>query len=281
MASLAPLTLTTLRRPTISFQVLVTPVFLRSDRMQADLLRHLFSQYEKEQRPTTEGHTRVNVSIQTDLLDLDTLNRDFTLYGKLIATWRDPRLTWDARWEIPELAVPVSGLWPDLSTQMWRPVLRPRRAKEYLVDDTTLLVTQDGVVTMEQAFQLRAFCAFDYSDFPSDSQTCTFNVTAVTQYVSLYPGQQRAGRDFDQPSDFVALTWWLEADEPFTSSQREWPEYISLRFTLVRDVSAFLYPIIIPCCLISLVSVLMFVMHEMCVKDITLATHAAQGDTSF
>ena len=243
-------------------QVLVTPVFLRSDRMQADLLRELFAQYEQEQRPVTDGFTPVNVSIEVHLLDIDSLNRDFTLRGSLRAVWYDPRLTWDTRWEIPELVIPVTGEWPDLRMQIWRPLLRPRRAKNYEVDETIISVTSDGVVTMVQDFQARSFCSYDYTDFPSDTQNCAFNMTTSSQYVALYPGEQLTPPDFESPDDFIALRWSLTTDEAYTSGIYELPMYVSLRFSLVRDVMAFVYPIIIPCFLISVISVLMFAMES-------------------
>ena len=115
-------------------EVLLTPVFRRTLRMQADLLDSLFEIYDTTQAPTVSGDVNITVDMETHELDLDTVARDFTLRGEQTATWTDSRLQWDERWALPAIAIPITGEWPALETRVWRPILRPVRSKDFKVD---------------------------------------------------------------------------------------------------------------------------------------------------
>jgi hypothetical protein len=116
---------------------------------------------------------------------------------------------------------------------------------------------------MMQEFEVQTFCRLVFTDFPSDAQTCFYNVTSQTLNVRLSAIHHFSSPDFAQPDEFVALGWhFADADDDPNVNASSSGRYLSLGFHMTRDVTIFLYPVILPSLIISMVTVLMFAMES-------------------
>ena len=116
--------------------------------------------------PTADG-AQVKVSIALHVLNLssiDEVTERFQLTGYLLARWRDPRLTYQAR----DPADKFRALSPD---SVWRPELvminavAPRSTYE-----RSLRVTPDGLMSYAERFDAVLTSTFRLKSFPFDAQ---------------------------------------------------------------------------------------------------------------
>ncbi|VDN82010.1 unnamed protein product [Brugia pahangi] len=233
------------------------------------LLRHLFGQYEKAVRPVRNASNTV----------VDEKNQVLTINVWLDQEWKDELLVWDPKkfGGIKSVRVPCDLIWlPDivlynkqnfsvLLTFSYQSHIR-FSADDYAVGSmhSRAILFYDGTVFWPPPTQLRSTCKTDVTYFPFDSQHCSIKFGSWT-----YHGLQV---DITNRSINVDLSNYVESGEfdlvrvfqkrrvvKYTCCLEPYPDvtfYIHIR----RKTLYYLYNVVFPCLMMSVLTLLVFVL---------------------
>ncbi|VIO96444.1 Uncharacterized protein BM_BM6554 [Brugia malayi] len=228
------------------------------------LLRHLFGQYEKAVRPVRNASNTVVVRMgmtMTNIFDMDEKNQVLTINVWLDQEWKDELLVWDPKkfGGIKSVRVPCDLIWlPD--------IVLYNNADDYTVGSmhSRAILFYDGTVFWPPPTQLRSTCKTDVTYFPFDSQHCSIKFGSWT-----YHGLQV---DITNRSINVDLSNYVESGEfdlvrvfqkrrvvKYTCCLEPYPDvtfYIHIR----RKTLYYLYNVVFPCLMMSVLTLLVFVL---------------------
>ncbi|CAG9540010.1 unnamed protein product [Cercopithifilaria johnstoni] len=238
------------------------------------LLYHLFDQYEKAVRPVRNASDTVVVRMgmtMTNIFDMDEKNQLLTTNVWLDQEWKDEWLVWDPKefGEIESVRVPCDLIWlPD--------IVLYNNADDYTIDsmNSRVILFYDGTVFWPPLAQLRSTCKTDVAYFPFDSQHCAIKFGSWT-----YHGLQV---DITNRSINVDLSYYMESGEfdlvrvfqkrraiKYTCCLEPYPDitfYIHIR----RKTLYYLYNIVFPCLMMSILTLLVFILPSDSNEKITL-----------
>ncbi|EFO23786.1 hypothetical protein LOAG_04698 [Loa loa] len=238
------------------------------------LLRHLLSQYEKAVRPVRNASNTVVVRMgmtMTNIFDMDEKNQVLTINVWLDQEWKDELLVWDPNefGGIESVRVPCDLIWlPD--------IVLYNNADDYTIGsmNSRAILFYDGTVFWPPPTQLRSTCKTDVTYFPFDSQHCTIKFGSWT-----YHGLQV---DITNHSVNVDLSNYVESGEfdlvrvfqkrrivKYTCCLEPYPDvtfYIHIR----RKTLYYLYNVIFPCLMMSVLTLLVFILPPDSNEKITL-----------
>ncbi|XP_061175747.1 neuronal acetylcholine receptor subunit alpha-4-like [Saccostrea echinata] len=196
------------------------------------------------------------------ILKVDEKNQVFETNVWETFTWKDALLTWDPDEHegIKKIRVPSEQVWiPDLKLYNFAdPRLKEKR-------DALVVVEHDGsVMWMPQAI-LRSNCPFSTTYFPFDSQTCKMKFGFWT-----YDGTQ-LDLDFFQDVHQMSVTDYLSATEWDIIANyanktnffyeccpnQPFPD-LTFYITIKRKVAFYTFILILPCALLSLLTLVIF-----------------------
>ena len=233
--------------------VMLTEVFTRSNQPEADL-RDQLTKGAVELRilepPVAGGVTTAQVDLEVSQVELTADERSFTVLYEQTTTWYDHRLVWDGRWALPVLQFPTVG-----SGELYRLNSAPTSvffplvaASPYLEDkliERTLFAANDGRVTLTEVKKSTFTCELVFSDFPSDTQECSFALVAQTAGVSLSGNQS-----FTSSLSGFGTAYWTTGVDGASG--------VVATFSARRRASPFLIATIVPSILLVLTVTLLF-----------------------
>ncbi|XP_021562882.1 neuronal acetylcholine receptor subunit alpha-4 [Carlito syrichta] len=249
------------------------------------LLRKLFSGYNKWSRPVANISdvvlVRFGLSI-AQLIDVDEKNQMMTTNVWVKQEWHDYKLRWDpADYEnVTSIRIPSELIWrPDI-------VLYNNADGDFAVTHLTKAhLFHDGRVQWTPPAIYKSSCSIDVTFFPFDQQNCTMKFGSWTYdkaKIDLVSMHSRV----DQ-LDFWESGEWVIVDAVGTYNTRKYeccaevyPD-ITYAFIIRRLPLFYTINLIIPCLLISCLTVLVFYLPSECGEKITLCISVLLSLTVF
>ncbi|XP_076443929.1 acetylcholine receptor subunit alpha-type acr-16-like [Babylonia areolata] len=242
------------------------------------LLEHLFNMnYSKLERPVVNESepvdVRFGITLQ-QLIDVDEKNQVMNTNIWLQMTWKAYNLVWDPEdfGNVTTIRVPVHLVWvPD--------ILMYNSASEGFdaTFRTNVVISNDGSCLWVPPGMFKSTCAIDITWFPFDDQKCDLKFGSWThtgQYLNLTEDNSDGG----DISDFIRNGEWELIGVPVRRNVLEYeccPEvYIDVTFTIHirRRTLYYGFNIILPCVLISSLSLLLFLLPPDAGEKISLGT---------
>ncbi|XP_053430687.1 neuronal acetylcholine receptor subunit alpha-4 [Nycticebus coucang] len=249
------------------------------------LLKRLFSGYNKWSRPVANISdvvlVRFGLSI-AQLIDVDEKNQMMTTNVWVKQEWHDYKLRWDpADYEnVTSIRIPSEFIWrPDI-------VLYNNADGDFAVTHLTKAhLFHDGRVQWTPPAIYKSSCSIDVTFFPFDQQNCTMKFGSWTydkakiDLVSMHSRVDQ--RDFWESGE------WVIVDAVGTYNTRKYeccaeiyPD-ITYAFVIRRLPLFYTVNLIIPCLLISCLTVLVFYLPSDCGEKVTLCISVLLSLTVF
>uniref|UniRef100_A0A0K0FBH0 Acetylcholine receptor subunit alpha-type acr-16 n=1 Tax=Strongyloides venezuelensis TaxID=75913 RepID=A0A0K0FBH0_STRVS len=239
----------------------LVPVF--TSRAENILYSILLQDYNHFTRPVEKGNSTVVVGVGLllhQIIDVDEKNQQIELHAQLNITWVDKRLSWNYNNYdgIKKLRFPKNVLWtPDL-------LLYNSVAEEF---DTSypvnILVNYDGTIIWQPPAILKFSCTMNIVFFPFDSQYCEMKFGSWT-----YDGSKVELTTYPEIFDISKLienTEWSLIDKYAIQNIQYYkccpePYYdVVFKFTLKRKTIYYGINLIIPCLIITLMTLIGFI----------------------
>ncbi|XP_070561881.1 neuronal acetylcholine receptor subunit alpha-10-like isoform X3 [Ptychodera flava] len=244
--------------------VLVQGAFAGSEQK---LFEDMFRNYNKKVRPIWNWTHAVNVNLTmqiTQIVDMDERNQILTTNVWIEQHWSDEKVVWDPIEHdgIKVIRVPASELWiPDIT------LYDNADAHDYSdsVRASNCLVEYDGKVSLwSRPTVLKSTCKIDIKYFPFDKQQCRLKFGSWT-----YTGEQiNLNRHKNEP-DLTNLVENEQWDLLYAHTTRHSIPYaccpdtyhdVTFLVGLERKPLYYIYNLIMPCVLLSALSLLGFFM---------------------
>ncbi|XP_004430256.1 PREDICTED: neuronal acetylcholine receptor subunit alpha-4 [Ceratotherium simum simum] len=249
------------------------------------LLKKLFSGYNKWSRPVANISDVVLVHFGlsiAQLIDVDEKNQMMTTNVWVKQEWHDYKLRWDpADYEnVTSIRIPSELIWrPDI-------VLYNNADGDFAVTHLTKAhLFHDGRVQWTPPAIYKSSCSIDVTFFPFDQQNCTMKFGSWTYDKAKIDLVSMHGR-VDQ-LDFWESGEWVIVDAVGTYNTRKYeccaevyPD-ITYSFVIRRLPLFYTINLIIPCLLISCLTVLVFYLPSECGEKITLCISVLLSLTVF
>ncbi|KAM5219367.1 neuronal acetylcholine receptor subunit alpha-4 isoform 1-T1 [Hipposideros larvatus] len=249
------------------------------------LLRKLFSGYNKWSRPVANISDVVLVHFGlsiAQLIDVDEKNQMMTTNVWVKQEWHDYKLRWDpGDYEnVTSIRIPSELIWrPDI-------VLYNNADGDFAVTHLTKAhLFHDGRVQWTPPAIYKSSCSIDVTFFPFDQQNCTMKFGSWTYdkaKIDLVNMHSRV----DQ-LDFWESGEWVIVDAVGTYNTRKYeccaevyPD-ITYAFIIRRLPLFYTVNLIIPCLLISCLTVLVFYLPSQCGEKVTLCISVLLALTVF
>ncbi|XP_040103636.1 neuronal acetylcholine receptor subunit alpha-4 [Oryx dammah] len=249
------------------------------------LLKKLFSGYNKWSRPVANISDAVLVHFGlsiAQLIDVDEKNQMMTTNVWVKQEWHDYKLHWDpADFEnVTSIRIPSELIWrPDI-------VLYNNADGDFAVTHLTKAhLFHDGRVQWTPPAIYKSSCSIDVTFFPFDQQNCTMKFGSWTYdkaKIDLVSMHSRV----DQ-LDFWDSGEWVIVDAVGTYNTRKYEccaevySDITYAFIIRRLPLFYTINLIIPCLLISCLTVLVFYLPSECGEKITLCISVLLSLTVF
>ncbi|XP_019828372.2 neuronal acetylcholine receptor subunit alpha-4 [Bos indicus] len=249
------------------------------------LLKKLFSGYNKWSRPVANISDAVLVHFGlsiAQLIDVDEKNQMMTTNVWVKQEWHDYKLHWDpADYEnVTSIRIPSELIWrPDI-------VLYNNADGDFAVTHLTKAhLFHDGRVQWTPPAIYKSSCSIDVTFFPFDQQNCTMKFGSWTYdkaKIDLVSMHSRV----DQ-LDFWDSGEWVIVDAVGTYNTRKYEccaevySDITYAFIIRRLPLFYTINLIIPCLLISCLTVLVFYLPSECGEKITLCISVLLSLTVF
>ncbi|XP_012628527.3 neuronal acetylcholine receptor subunit alpha-4 [Microcebus murinus] len=249
------------------------------------LLKRLFSGYNKWSRPVANISdvvlVRFGLSI-AQLIDVDEKNQMMTTNVWVKQEWHDYKLRWDpADYEnVTSIRIPSELIWrPDI-------VLYNNADGDFAVTHLTKAhLFHDGRVQWTPPAIYKSSCSIDVTFFPFDQQNCTMKFGSWTYdkaKIDLVNMHSRVEQlDFWESGEWVIV----EAVGTYNTRKYEccaevYPD-ITYAFVIRRLPLFYTVNLIIPCLLISCLTVLVFYLPSDCGEKVTLCISVLLSLTVF
>ncbi|RUS74599.1 hypothetical protein EGW08_017641 [Elysia chlorotica] len=238
-------------------------VMTAGDPNEYRLVRDLMKGYDMRIRPSINYTDALNVTFGlalAQIIDVDEKNQVLTTNCWLNQIWTDYNLRWDpAKYGgIKKLRLPHDEIWkPDIFLHNNADV------SAYTTSlSSNMIVTQDGNVTWFSMFIFRSSCSINVRYFPFDAQNCTMHFASWS-----YDGYQLnliRNTDRGDLSNYIPNSEWELIDLTVERTVKTFSccdePYLDLHFHLVikRRPLFYIFNMILPCILITLVALLGF-----------------------
>ncbi|EPQ19807.1 Neuronal acetylcholine receptor subunit alpha-4 [Myotis brandtii] len=249
------------------------------------LLKKLFSGYNKWSRPVANISDVVLVHFGlsiAQLIDVDEKNQMMTTNVWVKQEWRDYKLRWDPRdyENVTSIRIPSELIWrPDI-------VLYNNADGDFTVTHLTKAhLFHDGRVQWTPPAIYKSSCSIDVTSFPFDQQNCTMKFGSWTydkakvDLVSMHSHVDRLG--------FWESGEWVLVDAVGTYNTRKYeccaevyPD-ITYAFIIRRLPLFYTVNLLIPCLLLSCLTVLVFYLPSQCGEKVTLCISVLLSLTVF
>ncbi|XP_077982941.1 neuronal acetylcholine receptor subunit alpha-6-like [Glandiceps talaboti] len=223
----------------------------------------LFSNYDKHLRPvgnyTDVVEVKINLSL-TQILDVDEKNQIMTTSCWVQQAWQDYQLMWDPAdyFNISYVIVPYDWVWrPDVVVD------NSANGKYQIPPSQYLTVEFDGWVYYTPPAIIVTPCTMDIEYFPSDVQHCeiTFGPWEYTdEQVILLAGNHKINKEKytnNTEWDFIYSNVFMD-QESSECCPGEIYSLLRCEVTIKRRPLYYTVNIIVPCCMMSALTLLVF-----------------------
>ncbi|KAM8858195.1 acetylcholine receptor subunit alpha [Synchiropus picturatus] len=271
---------------TLIFFLLLLAASVCGSTNESQLVKTLFTGYNKVVRPVNDFKDPVVVTVGLQLIQLisvDEVNQIVSSNVRLKQQWKDVNLQWNPAdyGGIRKIRVP--------STDIWRPdlVLYNNADGDFaIVHETKVLLEHTGMITWNPPAIFKSYCEITVLHFPFDLQNCSMKLGTWT-----YDGKLVVvNPDSDRPdlSHFMESGEWVMKD---FRSWKHWVYYaccpdtpyldITYHFLMLRLPLYFIVNVIIPCMLFSFLTGLVFYLPTDSGEKMTLSISVLLSLTVF
>uniref|UniRef100_A0A3Q3FR77 Cholinergic receptor nicotinic alpha 1 subunit n=1 Tax=Labrus bergylta TaxID=56723 RepID=A0A3Q3FR77_9LABR len=264
----------------------MSPCTAWASKDEAQLVKTLFTGYNKVVRPVTHFKDPVVVTVGLQLIQLisvDEVNQIVSSNVRLKQKWKDVNLIWNPEdyGGIKKIRVP--------STDIWRPdlVLYNNADGDFaIVHETKVLLEYTGMITWNPPAIFKSYCEIIVLHFPFDLQNCSMKLGTWSYDGNLVV----VNADSDRPdlSNFMESGEWVMKD---FRSWKHWVYYaccpdtpyldITYHFLMLRLPLYFIVNVIIPCMLFSFLTGLVFYLPTDSGEKMTLSISVLLSLTVF
>ncbi|PAV57982.1 hypothetical protein WR25_04425 [Diploscapter pachys] len=258
-------------------------IYQTFDSKAQDVMERLYSAllkgYSADIRPSITHTKPINVSVYfslTQIIDMDERHQILTTSAWTRYEWNDFRLVWDPRMydNVTRIHFPAAVVWrPDV-------ILLDNADEQYgkSITQTDVVVDYLGNINWATACLFTSSCPLDIKFYPFDRQTC------VLKYGSwAYDGSKidiQLGSETGDMSNYVMNTEWnvlrINAEKNpiiYSCCPNDPYPIVDILITIERRPMFYVFNLIIPCVLISLIALLSFYMPSNEGEKVTLGTY--------
>uniref|UniRef100_A0A3B3YP90 Cholinergic receptor, nicotinic, alpha 6 n=1 Tax=Poecilia mexicana TaxID=48701 RepID=A0A3B3YP90_9TELE len=249
------------------------------------LFRKLFRRYNQFIRPVENVSDPVTVEFEvsiSQLVKVDEVNQIMETNLWLRHIWNDYKLKWmPAEFDgIEFIRVPSNKIWrPDI-------VLYNNAVGDFLVEDKTkALLKYDGTITWVPPAIFKSSCPMDITYFPFDYQNCSMKFGSWTYDKAkidlVLIGSKVNLKDFWESGEWEIIDApGYKHDIKYNCCEEIYPD-ITYSFYIRRLPLFYTINLIIPCLLISFLTVLVFYLPSDCGEKVTLCISVLLSLTVF
>ncbi|XP_050966770.1 neuronal acetylcholine receptor subunit alpha-6 isoform X2 [Labeo rohita] len=249
------------------------------------LFRRLFRRYNQFIRPVENVSDPVTVEFEvsiSQLVKVDEVNQIMETNLWLRHIWNDYKLKWSpAEFDgIEFIRVPSNKIWrPDI-------VLYNNAVGDFLVEDKTkALLKYDGTITWVPPAIFKSSCPMDITYFPFDYQNCSMKFGSWTYDKAkidlVLIGSKVNLKDFWESGEWEIIDApGYKHDIKYNCCEEIYPD-ITYSFYIRRLPLFYTINLIIPCLLISFLTVLVFYLPSDCGEKVTLCISVLLSLTVF
>ncbi|KAJ8390990.1 hypothetical protein AAFF_G00097680 [Aldrovandia affinis] len=249
------------------------------------LFRRLFRRYNPFIRPVENVSDPVTVEFEvsiSQLVKVDEVNQIMETNLWLRHIWNDYKLKWSPMEYdgIEFIRVPSNKIWrPDI-------VLYNNAVGDFLVEDKTkALLKFDGTVTWVPPAIFKSSCPMDITYFPFDYQNCSMKFGSWTYDKAkidlVLIGSKVNLKDFWESGEWEIIDApGYKHDIKYNCCEEIYPD-ITYSFYIRRLPLFYTVNLIIPCLLISFLTVLVFYLPSDCGEKVTLCISVLLSLTVF
>ncbi|XP_031443434.1 neuronal acetylcholine receptor subunit alpha-3-like [Clupea harengus] len=249
------------------------------------LFRKLFRRYNQFIRPVENVSDPVTVEFEvsmSQLVKVDEVNQIMETNLWLRHIWNDYKLRWlPAEYDgIEFIRVPSNKIWrPDI-------VLYNNAVGDFLVEDKTkALLKYDGTITWVPPAIFKSSCPMDITYFPFDYQNCSMKFGSWTYDKAkidlVLIGSKVNLKDFWESGEWEIIDApGYKHDIKYNCCEEIYPD-ITYSFYIRRLPLFYTINLIIPCLLISFLTVLVFYLPSDCGEKVTLCISVLLSLTVF
>ncbi len=235
-----------------------------------ELYRKILESYVKELRPVTDESQAIHVNVSITLanvIDISEKEQSLTTLLWMMTEWDDPFLAWN------ETEFPGIKFFSISADRIWTPDLMVYNvlgntiqvAEEFLGKFEGLNVMSSGRVRHWTPVVLTLFCPMNMELFPFDVQSCLI-VLAPWSYdntqLRLWPTEDVAtvGKfQWDVSKKWIIKDFTGRKNiEHYSATNRSYDEII-FAISLKRKSTFYVLNLLLPCCLISIIACLCYV----------------------
>ncbi|KAH9493854.1 hypothetical protein DERF_014582 [Dermatophagoides farinae] len=226
------------------------------------LFNYLMRNYDNTIRPLKNASKPINIRLGitlTQIFDLDEKNQVLTTNVWLDQEWIDEFLQWNSSefGNISKIRIPCQSIWlPD--------IVLYNNADDYTRGymNSRAIIEPNGNVFWPPPTKFRSTCQVDVTYFPFDDQTCsmklgswiydglTVNIENRTQNVDLSNYVSNGEWDLISTSLIRNVVYYPCCFEPFPD--------VTITLVIRRKILYYMYNVIIPCIMMSLLTLLVF-----------------------
>ncbi|XP_029021661.1 neuronal acetylcholine receptor subunit alpha-3-like [Betta splendens] len=256
-----------------------------SSKAEDRLFRRLFRRYNQFIRPVENVSDPVTVEFEvsiSQLVKVDEVNQIMETNLWLRHVWNDYKLKWvPAEYDgIEFIRVPSNKIWrPDI-------VLYNNAVGDFLVEDKTkALLKFDGTITWIPPAIFKSSCPMDITYFPFDYQNCSMKFGSWTYDKAkidlVLIGSKVNLKDFWESGEWEIIDApGYKHDIKYNCCEEIYPD-ITYSFYIRRLPLFYTINLIIPCLLISFLTVLVFYLPSDCGEKVTLCISVLLSLTVF
>ncbi|XP_072138176.1 neuronal acetylcholine receptor subunit alpha-3-like [Mobula birostris] len=249
------------------------------------LFAKLFGNYSRHSRPVKNVSEPVIVHFEvslSQLIKVDEVNQIMETNLWLKHIWNDYRLTWDpAEYEgVRFIRVPSDRIWkPDI-------ILYNNAVADFQVEEKTkVLLLSNGTVTWVPPAIFKSSCKMDVTYFPFDYQNCSMKFGSWTHDKAKIDlaliGSEMNQKDFWESGEWAIIAApGYKHDIKYNCCEEI---YVDITYSIyIRRMPLFhTINMIIPCLMISFLTVLVFWLPSDCGEKITLSVSVLLSLTVF
>uniref|UniRef100_A0A096M2N7 Cholinergic receptor, nicotinic, alpha 6 n=1 Tax=Poecilia formosa TaxID=48698 RepID=A0A096M2N7_POEFO len=256
-----------------------------SSKAEDRLFRRLFRRYNQFIRPVENVSDPVTVEFEvsiSQLVKVDEVNQIMETNLWLRHVWNDYKLRWTpVEFDgIEYIRVPSNKIWrPDI-------VLYNNAVGDFLVEDKTkALLKFDGTITWVPPAIFKSSCPMDITYFPFDYQNCSMKFGSWTYDKAkidlVLIGSKVNLKDFWESGEWEIIDApGYKHDIKYNCCEEIYPD-ITYSFYIRRLPLFYTINLIIPCLLISFLTVLVFYLPSDCGEKVTLCISVLLSLTVF
>ncbi|CAI2349584.1 unnamed protein product [Caenorhabditis sp. 36 PRJEB53466] len=258
----------------------------RADQNVMRLYRDLLNEYNNEVRPTVHPREPINVTFVfslTQIIDVDERNQILTTNSWVRLHWVDYKLVWDPRLyqNVTRIHIPSDKIWkPDI-------ILYNNADAQYTksVMSTDVIVDYLGNIHWPLSAIFTSSCPLDVKHYPFDRQTCILKYASWaydgTKIDLLLKSEQGDITNYITNTEWSLIGIRAEKHQVIYSCCPEPYPFIDVHVTIERRAMFYVFNLILPCVLISLIALLGFYMPTDSGEKVTLGITSLLSTTVF